>query len=81
MFRSRAVNGSMMRSMIDQFPMAAVVVNCPPFKGALTACHPHRANQRADAVTTAANFSPLPPWRVKRCGGVGDPTCPSHTIG
>jgi hypothetical protein len=34
-----AVNWSMMRLMINQFPMAAVVVNAP-LKGALTACHP-----------------------------------------
>jgi hypothetical protein len=33
--------------------MAAVVVNCPPFKGALTACHPAPENHRrhADAGT------------------------------
>jgi hypothetical protein len=35
------VNWSMTRSMIDQFPKAAVVVNAP-LKGALTACHMHQ---------------------------------------
>ena len=38
---SRAVNGSMSRSMIDQLPMAVVVVNAPII-GALTTCHPRR---------------------------------------
>ena len=48
--RSMAVNRSMTRSMIDQLPMAAVVVNCPPFRGALTACHPHRLINRGCAM-------------------------------
>jgi hypothetical protein len=34
--------------LIDQLLMAAVVVNAPPYKGALTACHPHhRIDQHA----------------------------------
>jgi hypothetical protein len=40
--------------LIDQFPMAAVVVNCPPFKGALTACHPHQAIHHRHADDQAA---------------------------
>jgi hypothetical protein len=49
--------------LIDQFPMAAVVVNCPPFKGALTACHPYRVIHRrhAEAVTPAVNRAAVGP--------------------
>jgi hypothetical protein len=55
MSRRSAVNGSMTGSMIEQFPMAAVVVNCPPpFKGALTACHPAPAIHHRHAATTTA---------------------------
>ena len=39
---SMVVNWSIHGQLIDQLPMAVVVVNCPPFKGALTACHPHQ---------------------------------------
>ena len=42
------VNWSIPVQLIDQLPMAVVVVNCPPFKGALTACHPQqRIHHRA----------------------------------
>jgi hypothetical protein len=37
---SIVVNWSINWSIIDQFPRQAVVVNCPPFMGALTACPP-----------------------------------------
>ena len=37
---SWVVNGQLIGQLIYQFPMAAVVVNCPPFRGALTARHP-----------------------------------------
>ena len=36
------VNRSIPVQLIDQFRMAAVVVNCPPFRGQMTACHPHQ---------------------------------------
>jgi hypothetical protein len=32
--------------MSNQSPMAAVVVNWPPFRGPLTACHPHQVIDR-----------------------------------
>jgi hypothetical protein len=39
--------------MIDQLPMAVVVVNCPPFRGALTACHLHHPTFALSAVASA----------------------------
>jgi hypothetical protein len=40
--QAMVVNGQWGGKCIDQFPMAVVVVNCPPLWGALTACHPHQ---------------------------------------
>jgi hypothetical protein len=59
------VNGQFLGQLNDQFPMAAVVVNCPPFRGALTACHPHQPIHRArqllplaDAVMNKLRLAP-----------------------
>ena len=35
------VNCSIPVQLIDQLPMAVVVINCPPLRGQLIACHPH----------------------------------------
>jgi hypothetical protein len=37
-------NWSIPGQLIDQLLTAVVVVNCPPFKGALTACRPHNGH-------------------------------------
>jgi hypothetical protein len=37
-----AVNWAMSGELIDQFPAAVVVVNCPPFRGALITCRHRR---------------------------------------
>jgi hypothetical protein len=46
--------------LIDQFPMAAVVVNCPPFRGAMTACHPHQLIHRARQPPCRCRNMPRP---------------------
>src|ERR1035437_348273 len=46
--------------LIDQFPMAAVVVNCPPFRGAMTACHPHQLIHRARQPPCRCRNKPRP---------------------
>ena len=52
-----AGNWSIPDQLIDQFPAAVVVVNCPPFRGALMTCRArHRNCTRAlpRALTQAA---------------------------
>jgi len=68
--------GQFAGQLIDQFPMAVVVVNCPPFKGALTACHPHRVIhcRHADAVKRQW-WSPALP--ASQQGNKVSPPCPS----
>jgi hypothetical protein len=85
MSRRPAVNGSMTGLMIDQFPMAAVVVNCPPFKGALTACHPHRAIHSRHADDKACCVVPPEVLQGSKVShspcrpSAKGPACPSST--
>jgi hypothetical protein len=65
--------------------MAVVVVNCPPFKGALTACHPAPAIHRRHPDAVAAKAGRLP--RVKTKQGItpalssaGATTAPHHQL-
>jgi hypothetical protein len=39
--------------------MAAVVVNCPPFRGALTACHSDRCSEELAATGASCATSPI----------------------
>jgi hypothetical protein len=77
------VNGQFLGQLNDQFPMAAVVVNCPPFRGALTACHPHQGihHPRKRLMPTVMNkprptstrATPAITVPVRRWHGLDDP--------
>jgi hypothetical protein len=38
---SAVINCSIPVQLIDEFPTAVVVINCPPLRGQLIACRPH----------------------------------------
>jgi hypothetical protein len=58
--------------------MAAVVVNCPPFKGALTACHPHRAIHCRHADAVKRQCWPLAPSLHYKVTRFHHPALPRH---
>jgi hypothetical protein len=52
---SPVVNWSIPGQLIGQLPAAVVVVNCPPFRGALTACRPHHLHWPQSLPTDIAS--------------------------
>ena len=50
------VNWSIPSQLIDQFPMAVVVINSLPFRGELIACLPAQENNRRHADAAAAAY-------------------------
>jgi len=56
---SAVVNWSISRQLIDQFPAAVVVINCPPFRGTIDRLPPSPAS----LATAPANSQP----KVGRC--------------
>ena len=53
------VNCSIPVQLIDQLPMAVVVINCPPLRGQLIDCHPHRLHSTCSLIMPMQRNEPL----------------------